>query len=97
MTVGEFVELATGNEFYADRAPVENDLTDVILNDNYTSWLFNGENPYDEEEVATQLSKILVASYDDNIRVTISKASRGKLNYSFELDGAEISAEFEAV
>ena len=96
MTVGEFVELATGNEFYADETPVENDLTDVILNDDYTSWLFNGENPYDEEEVATQLSKILVANYDDNIRVTISKASRGMLKYSFELDGAEISAEFKA-
>lgn len=96
MTVGEFVELATGNEFYADETPVENDLTDVILNDDYASWLFNGENPYDEEEVATQLSKVLVASYNDNIRVTISKASRGMLKYSFELDGAEISAEFEA-
>ena len=96
MTVGEFVELATGNEFYADEVPVENDLTDVILSDNYTSWMFNGENPYDEEEVATQLSKILVANYNDKVRVTVSKASYGMLKYSFELDGAEISAEFEA-
>ena len=96
MTVGGFVELATGNEFYADEVPVENELTDVILNDNYTSWMFNGENPYDEEEVATQLSKILVANYNDSVRVTISKASHGMLKYSFELDGAVISAEFEA-
>lgn len=93
MTVGEFVELATGEAFSADETPIENDLTDTLLDYTSTKWSFNGENPYDEEEVATQLSKVLVASYNDNIRVTVSKASGGKLNYSFELDGAEISVE----
>ena len=95
MTVGEFVELASGNEFSADETPNESDLAETINDDNYTTWMFNGENAFDELEVATQLAKILVANYDDRIRVTISKASRGMLNYSFELDGAEISAEFE--
>jgi hypothetical protein len=94
MTVGELVELATDEAFSADRAPIENELTDVLLDDTTTKWLFNGENPYDEEEVAEQLAKILVANYDDRIRVTISKASQGKTNYSFELDGAEVSVEF---
>lgn len=94
MTVGELVELSTGEAFSADRAPIENELTDVLLDYTSTKWLFNGENPYDEEEVAEPLAKILVANYDDRIRVTISKASQGKTNYSFELDGADISAEF---
>ena len=95
MTVGELVELATGETFSADETPIENELTDTLLDYTSTKWSFNGENPYDEEEIATQLAKILVANYDDRIRVNVSKASRGMMNYSFELDGAEISAEFK--
>lgn len=96
MTVGEFVELATGNEFTADETPDSDDLADNIANDDYTFWDLDGGNPFDEDEVANELAKLLIDNYDDKIRVTVMKAAHGKRSYQIELDGHIISAEFEA-
>ena len=96
MTVGEFVELGTGNEFTADEVPVIDDLADNLADDSYTFWELDGERTYDEEETATELAKLLINNYDDKTRVTVLKAAHGKRAYQIELDGHIISAEFEA-
>jgi hypothetical protein len=96
MTVGEFVELVTGNEFTADKTPDNDDLADNLANDDYTFWELDGESTYDKEEVATELANLLISKYNDKTRVTVMKASHGKRSYQIELDGHIISAEFEA-
>ena len=96
MTVGEFVELATGNEFTADETPDKDDLINIIVDDSYTTWMFNDQDVEDYDEIATAMVDVLVNNYNDKIRVTISKSSHGKRSYQIELDGHVISAEFEA-
>ena len=94
MTVGELVELATGNIFSSNSSEVK-ELYNTIIEDDYTVWYLNGEKAYDEEDVANELAKLLIANYDDKIRITVSKASRGMYSHKFELDNNEVNVEFE--